>query len=197
MRRSAKSHAAEVDLRDAVPVAARPAAADLALDQHHQLGIEAQDTVEALPAVGVGDLFLDLRRLEVGGQEDAHQPSALDLAVGRAFLGRVDDVAGLQVDRAVGQLAERALADLAQQRLAGERHQSQHDHRGACQLVLVAASEVAVGLEDVQMWIRGDALHGAGRLLPSDLVPRSLVNDISQRQRRCSIHMDFSGRSRF
>ena len=41
---------AEVELADAVAVAPRPAGADLALEQHHQLGVEAQHAVEALVA---------------------------------------------------------------------------------------------------------------------------------------------------
>ena len=68
---------------------------------------------------------------------------------------------GLQVDRAVGQMALGALADLVQQRLAGERHEPQHDHRRARELVLVAAPEIAVGLEHVQVGVRGDALDSA------------------------------------
>ena len=151
MRRSAKRGAAEVELGDAVAVAPRPARADLALDEHDELGVEAQDAVEALAAVGVGDLAGRLLGFGVGRQEDADEALAPDLAAGGALLGGVDDVGRLHVDGAVRQFALRALADRAQQRLAGERHEAQDDHRGARELVLVRAPELAVGLEDVQV----------------------------------------------
>ncbi len=174
-------HPAEVDLGDAMPVALGPAPADLALDQHDQLGIEAQHAIEALSAIRVGDLFVDLLRLEVGRQEDAHQPAALHrLAARGPFLGGIDDMRGLQVDRAVGQLALRALPDLAQQRLARERHEPQHDHRSPRQLVLVAAPEVAIGLEHVQVRVRSDALHDLSTLRSS---PRRSLSMVANRQR--------------
>jgi hypothetical protein len=142
-------------------VAPGPFAAHLALQQHHQLGVEAQHAVKALTAIGVGDLIGDLRRLEVRRQEHAHQATPPHPAARRAFLRRIDEMRGLQVDRAVRQMALGKLSDLVQQRLAGERHEPQHDHRRARQLILVAAPEIPVGLEHVQVRIRGDALHSA------------------------------------
>ncbi len=90
---------------------------------------------------------------------------------------------GLQIDRTVRQAALRALADLVQQRLAGERHEPQHDHRGARQLVLVAAAQIPVGLEHVQVGIRRDALHSAAAhhlALPPPTRCQSIMQHISQ-----------------
>ncbi len=109
-----EARAAEVELADAVPVAPRPAGAHLALQEHDQLGVEAQHAVEALPAAGVFDLAVALRRFGVGREEHAHQAPALDLSAGGALLGGVDDVRCLHVHRAVGQLALRGLPDRAQ-----------------------------------------------------------------------------------
>jgi hypothetical protein len=154
-----ETRAAEVELADAVAVAPRPAGADLALQQHHELGVKAQHTVEALPAARVADLAVGLGRFGVGGQKDRDQPPALDLPAGGALLGGVDDVGRLHVHGAVGQLALRGLADRPQQRLAGERHEPQHDHRGARELILVRAPEVPVGVEDVQVRVGSGAVH--------------------------------------
>ncbi len=151
--------AAEVELADAMAVAPRPAGADLALQQHHKLGVEAQHTVKALPAARVAHLPVGLGRFGVGGEEDRDQPPALDLSAGGALLGGVDDVRGLHVHGAVGQFALGGLADRPQQRLARERHEAQDDHRGPCELVLVRAPELPVGVENVQVRVGSGAVH--------------------------------------
>jgi hypothetical protein len=155
----AKDRPVEVQLGRAVPVAPRPAAAHLALEHHHQVGIEAQHPVEALSAVGLGYLLGEVERLCVRREEHTHQPSPPHLATRGAFLGRVDDVRRLHVHDAVREAALRGLADRLQKRLARERDEPQHDHRGARQLVLVPARQIAIGLEQVQVGVGGRALH--------------------------------------
>ena len=104
-------------------IAPRPAAANLALEHHHKIRVEAKHTVKALIVLGVGDVFGELERLCVRGQEDTHQASPLHRAVRQVFLGGIDQVGGLHVHDAVRQLALRGLADRTQQRLARQRHQ--------------------------------------------------------------------------
>ncbi len=138
-----EAHAAEVQLGDAMPLRLAHLRQTLLSSSTTRSGSKRSTPSNRWPRSVSVTSSHDLRGLEVGRQEHAHQAPALDLAVGRAFLGGIDEVGGLQVDRAVGQMALRRLADLVQQRLAGEGHEPQHDHRRARELVLVAAPQIA------------------------------------------------------
>ena len=158
VRRCANRTPPRFSSRHAMSVALGPFAADLALEQHDQLRVEAQHPVEALAAVGVGHgpRRSPAARSRASGTRSPAAPAGPCRSTRLPRRDRRDGrPAGRSCSRA-DRLCER-LADLVQQRLAGEGHEPQHDHRGARELILVATSEIAVGLEHVQVGVRGDA----------------------------------------